>query len=351
MKDTITTGIIGFGLSGRVFHAPFLHTHPGFRIKKIVERNSSISKTIYPYIEKVDDYHQLLEDKEIDLIVIATPNIFHFRMVKDSLEAGKHVIVEKPFVPTTIEARELIRISKLTGKHLFVYHNRRWDGDFKTLQMIVKEGLVGSIKEFEAHFDRFTPIRTRAAWRDDAHPASGVLYDLGPHLIDQALVLFGKPDEVYADIRYQRENTKVDDYFHIELFYPGFKAILKAGVFIKEPGPRYILHGSKGSFVKYGIDPQEAMLKQGLMPTGEDWGKEEPINYGTLNTEINNLQFRGKVSTLPGNYHGFYQNVYDVISEQKMMEVSPEQAETVINIIEHASASFELKIRIPFINH
>lgn len=350
MHKIITTGIIGFGLSGRVFHAPFLHTHPGFRIRKIVERNSTLSKSIYPYIDIASDYQQLIDDKELELIVIAVPNVFHFQMVRDCLEAGKHVVVEKPFAPSSAEARELIRISEETNRKIFVYHNRRWDGDFKTLQKIVKEGLVGEIKEFETHFDRFTPVRTRAAWRDEPIPASGVLYDLGPHLIDQAVTLFGEPEEIYADIRFQRENTIVDDYFHIELHYQGFKAILKAGVFVKETGPRYILHGSKGSFVKYGIDPQEAMLKKGMMPEGDEWGKDDPQFYGLLNSEINNLHLRGRIATEPGNYHSFYQNVYDVLVNNQIMEVTAHQAETVISIIEHAFKSHSIKSRIPFIH-
>lgn len=348
IQKEIVTGIIGFGLSGRVFHAPFIHVHPGFRLKSVVERNSSSSGTIYPYIQVVSNYHQVIDDPEIELVVVAVPNVLHYQMVKDSLEAGKHVVVEKPFTPTSAEGLGLIEISEKTGKKIFVYHNRRWDGDFKTLKKIKDQKLVGEFREYEAHFDRFTPTRTRAAWRDEPNPASGVLFDLGPHLIDQALTLFGLPAEIYADIRYQRENSKVDDYFQIELYYESFKAILKAGVFVKEGGPRYILHGSKGSFVKYGIDPQEALLKKGMMPVGEDWGAEDPELYGLLNTEIGTVPFRGKITTEKGNYGGFYQNVYETLESGSEMEITPHQAVNVISVIEHAFKSHAEKTRIKF---
>jgi len=348
MQNEIVTGIVGYGLSGRVFHAPFIHIHPGFRLKSVVERNSALSGLRYPYVQVVSDYHQLIDDPEIELIVVAVPNIFHYQMVKDSLEAGKHVVVEKPFTPTSEEGLKLIKISEKTGKKILVFHNRRWDGDFKTLKKITGQKLVGEIMEFEAHFDRFTPVRTRAAWRDEPKPASGVLYDLGPHLIDQALVLFGLPHEIYADIRYQRKNTRVDDYFHIELYYDSFKAILKAGVFVKEGGPRYILHGSKGSFIKYGIDPQEAQLKSGMMPVGESWGTEDPELYGLLHTEIGQTIFKGKITTERGNYGGFYQNVYETLISGNEMEVTPHQAVNVISVIEHAFKSHAEKSRIKF---
>lgn len=343
MQKIINTAIIGFGLSGRVFHAPFLHTHPGFRLAKIVERQGNTSKEIYPEVEIVRDYKALLSDNTLELVVIATPNILHFDLAREFLEAGRHIVVEKPFTPTSAEADELIRLAEKTGKKIFVFQNRRWDGDFKTVQQVVYHGYLGEILEFEAHFDRFAPGPRRKAWRDEPLPAGGVLYDLGSHLIDQALVLFGLPHSVFADIRTLRKGSQVDDCFEVNLYYEKLKVTLKASVFVKEKGPRYILHGTKGSFIKYGVDPQEEMLKQGLMPDSEDWGKEDPDYWGILNAELNGQQFYGTIETEPGNYRGFYDNVHDVITKGSEQAVLPEEARNVIRIIELAFESHRSK--------
>lgn len=339
MAGTINTAIIGFGLSGRVFHAPFIHTHPGFVLGSIVERHGQTARELYPDVKIVKNYEDLLQDKSIELAVIATPNIFHFEQAKALLLAGKHVIIEKPFTPSSAEADELISIAEKSGRKIFVFQNRRWDGDFKTVQQVVYHGYLGEILEYEAHFDRFAPGARRSAWRDEPLPAGGVLYDLGSHLVDQALVLFGLPQSVFADIRWQRAQSKVDDYFEINLYYNRLKVTLKASVFVKEQGPRYIIHGTKGSFIKYGIDPQEALLKEGLMPDSPEWGKEDPDYWGILNTELHGQQFYGTIETEPGNYMGFYDNVYEVITKGSGQAVSPEEARNVIRTIEMALES------------
>lgn len=339
MEKIINTAIIGFGLSGRVFHAPFLHVHPGFQLTKIVERHGNSSTELYPGVEVVKNYQDLLNDKSLDLVVVASPNIFHFEQAKALLEAGKYVVIEKPVTPTSAEADELIKIAEKAGKKIFVFQNRRWDGDFKTVQQVVYNGYLGEILEYEAHFDRFAPGARRSAWRDEPLPAGGVLYDLGSHLIDQALVLFGLPTAVFADIRNQREGSQVDDYFEVNLYYNRLKVTLKASVFVKELGPRYITHGAKGSFVKYGIDPQEELLKEGLMPDSPNWGKEDPDYWGLLNAEMHGQQFYGNIETEPGNYMGFYNNVYEVITKGAEQAVQPEEARNVIRIIELAFES------------
>jgi scyllo-inositol 2-dehydrogenase (NADP+) len=339
MEKIINTAIIGFGLSGRVFHAPFLHSHPGFNLVKVVEQHRQNSLENYPYVQVIKNYKDLLKDESLELVVIASPNIFHVDQAKDLLQAGKHVVIEKPVTPTSAEADDLISIAEKAGKKIFVYQNRRWDGDFKTVQQVVYNGYLGEILEYEAHFDRFAPGARRSAWRDEPLPAGGVLYDLGSHLIDQALVLFGLPRAVFADIRMQRADSKVDDYFEVNLYYEKVKVTLKASVFVKEPGPRFILHGTKGSFIKYGIDPQEEMLKEGLMPDSKDWGKEDPDYWGILNAELHGQQFYGTIETEPGNYMGFYDNVHDVITKGVEQAVRPEEARNVIKIIELAFAS------------
>lgn len=336
MNTPIKTGIIGFGLSGQVFHAPFLHVHEGFEIRKVVERNDEKSKAIYPYVKVVKDYMDLIRDPEIDLIVHCTPNIYHFPYVKACLEAGKHVVIEKPFTPTAKEADELISIAESKDLKIFVYQNRRWDGDFLTIKKVLESGELGQIHHYEAHFDRYSPKPTRALWREDVQPGSGNLYDLGSHLIDQALQLFGQPESLSADIQSQRDNTIVDDYFKLNLKYTNKEAVLTAGMLVKDIGPRYIIRGSKGTFTKYGIDPQEAALKQGLMPDSENWGVEDPQFYGTLTFGDSEKKESNRIKTEPGNYMGFYDNVYDVIINSRELAVKPVEARNVIALIEQA---------------
>jgi scyllo-inositol 2-dehydrogenase (NADP+) len=339
MKKKINTGIIGFGLSGRVFHAPFLHLDPGFKITKIVERNSEDSKTFYPEAEVVKDYSALLNDPLIELIVICTPNHLHFQMAKDSLLAGKHVVIDKPFTVSVKEANELIGLSLKINRKIFVYHNRRWDGDFLTIRKLLKSGALGELSEFEAHFDRFRPHITDHNWREEAKNGGGVLYDLGSHLIDQALQLFGTPHELEAEIASQRKGSKVDDFFRIILYYKNLRAILTAGMLVKAPGPRYIIHGLLGSFIKYGIDPQENDLREGLLPDTDDWGTESPEHWGLVTIDYLDLNVHGSIETEAGCYQEFYRNVYDVLINDSDIAVKTIEARNVIRIIELAFES------------
>jgi len=338
-KKTIQTGIIGFGLSGRVFHAPFLHTHHRFEIKKIVERHKTESESIYPYVQVVNDYYELLKDPDIELIVVCTPNTLHFNMVHESLKAGMHVVVEKPFTPTSIEADELIKLAESMNRKIFVYQNRRWDGDFLTISKILKTGVLGNIEEYEAHFDRYKPEINPLAWRDFPKPGAGILYDLGSHLIDQALCLFGKPASILADIQSQREGCEVDDYFRLQLKYEGHNVILIAGMLVENPGPRYVIHGVLGSYVKFGIDPQEEALQAGQMPEGDNWGAENPENRGMITIDYQDLKIDGRIETEPGNYMKFYDNVFDVLRNDGDTAITPGDARNVIRIIELAYES------------
>lgn len=348
MEKIINTAVIGFGLSGKVFHAPFLHMHPGFRLKAVVERHGNSALEVYPDIEIIKDYRQLLEDPSIDLIAVCTPNIHHFEMVKAILEAGKNVIVEKPFMPTSKEADEIIDLANSKGLHVFVYQNRRWDGDFQTIRKLLSSTLLGKIQYYEAHFDRFSPQRSRAAWRDEELPGSGILFDLGSHLIDQVVCLFGNPDTIKATIEKQREGSMVDDYFEVELNYANHKAVVTAGMLVEKPELRYIINGRKGSYVKYGIDPQESALKEGKWPGEGEWGQETFENWGITTFVNNDLYFDGSVETEAGNYMGFFDNVYDVLVNNAEMAVKPEEARDVIRIIELAFESSEMKKEIKF---
>lgn len=342
-EKVIQTGIIGFGLSGKVFHAPFLHTNPGFQIRSIVERHHSNSSSQYPYVRIDSDYHLMLQDDEIELVVICLPNYLHYQVARDCLLAGKHVVIDKPFATTTQEADDLIELAESENLRIFVYHNRRWDGDFRTIQSIISQKTLGEIVEYEAHFDRYRPIINKLTWRDENIPGAGILFDLGSHLIDQAMQLFGKPEGIFADIRKQRSGSLVDDYFDVHLYYSGFKAILKAGMMVIKNGPHFIVTGKEGSFIKYGMDPQENALKAGHFPDKPGWGEDDPKNEGFLTIIENGKQKQIFYKTFAGNYQQFYQNVYDVLVKKHQQAVKPEDARNVIRIIERAFRSNELK--------
>lgn len=334
---TIGVGLASYGMSGKVFHAPLLSVNPGFRIISILERTNSFSRERYPEAKIVRNYQELLKDKSIALIVVNTPDRLHYTMAREALEAGKHVVLEKPFVLDSSEGDELLRLADKHKRLLSVFQNRRWDGDFLTVREILDKGLLGRLVEYEAHFDRYRNFIQANTWKEEPSSGTGTLFNLGSHLIDQALVLFGKPEHINADIRIQRTDGKIDDAFTLWLGYPDVKVTLKASYLVKEPGPRYLLHGTEGSFLKHGIDPQEEALKNGEQPGGTDWGVENPEDWGRLNTEID--KYNGPYKTLPGNYNAYYENIYEVLCGKAKPAVSASQANLVVKVIEAARES------------
>lgn len=342
----IKTAIIGFGLSGKVFHAPFISVHQGFELKSILTSKKDVSD-YYRGVNIVRDFQDVMDDPDIDLVVLCTPNEFHKEQSIRALQAGKHVVLEKPITPTVSEAEEIMKAAGEAGRYLFPYHNRRWDGDFLTVKKILEDGLLGEILDFESRFERYNPEVGRASWRYNKKVAGGTLYDLGVHLIDQAVALFGKPEAVFCRLFNQRENSIVDDSFNLMLIYPGKNVSLKAGVFVREKGPRFAVHGRKGSYVKSGLDPQEKALLEGNQPVGEKWGHEDKSEWGILHTEMDGKVMHEKFETIPGNYMGFYDNVHDVIRNGKDMAVKPSEAALNILIIERAIESNEKKAVVP----
>lgn len=337
----IQVGLAAYGLSGAVFHAPLISAHPGFCLKKVLSRSGNQqAKKKYP-VEVVQDFRDILNDSEIELVVINTPEHTHYALGREALLAGKNVIVEKAFTTKVQEADDLIAISQDQGKILSVYQNSRWHGDFLTVQKIIEEKLLGKLVHYESHFDRFRNFIQPNSWKEEPHPGRGSLYNLGSHMIDQVLVLFGWPQALYADIRIERPNGKVDDSFELMLDYPDLKVTLKSSYLVREPGPRYILHGTDGSFIKYGTDPQEASLKAGDSPYQENYGVEPANKWGKLNTQLNGLHFEGTVETIQASYLGFYENIWEAIRYQKELLVKPEQARNTIKIIQAAIKSNE----------
>lgn len=335
---TIRTGLVGFGISAKVFHAPFIAQHPGFELSYVVERNRNESQELYPDVSVVRSLDELLK-QDIDLVVITTPNETHFPYAAKALEAGKYVVLEKPFTNTSEEARKLVEYSNAADQFISVYHNRRYVSDFLTIQDILNKELLGNVHEFIARYDRYRIEARPNAWREKPLPGSGILFDLGPHLIDQALMLFGHPKAITADIRKQRSHAQVDDYFELWLEYGHLKVSLHAGMLAREMGPRYIVHGSSGSFVKYGEDPQEALLRAGAKPDLENWGAEDPSIFGILHTERQGSIIREPYPSFRGNYGQYYANLYDAIVHGKEVLGKPEHGYNTIKIIEAAIES------------
>jgi scyllo-inositol 2-dehydrogenase (NADP+) len=339
MSPVINVGIASFGMSGQIFHGPLLASNSNFRIKRIVERKRDEARKRYRDIETTRSFDELLKDNEISLVVVNTPDQTHYRFAKQALRAGKNVIVEKPFTQEVGQASELVALAQKQEKMLTVFQNRRWDGDFLTLQRIVNGRVLGRIVEFEARWDRYRNYVQADTWKEESSSGAGLLFNLGSHLIDQALVLFGLPAAVTAHTSIVRSGGQVDDWFDVRLHYEQVNVALRASYLVREQGPRYALHGTLGSFVKYGIDPQEEALKHGGSPTASDWGKEPEEWWGILHTEKEGIVSRSKVETQPGNYGGFYDNVYRHLALGEDLAVKPEEALQDIRIIEAAKRS------------
>jgi predicted dehydrogenase len=349
-EDYINVGLAAYGMSGKVFHAPLLTAHPSFRLHTVVQRSGQDAQEKYPEVKVARAFEEMLADKAIELVVVNTPEHMHFEMAQQTLQAGKHVVVEKAFTTTVQEAQTLIALAQKQGLLLSVFQNSRWHGDFLTLKKIIENKLLGKLVEYEAHYDRFRNFVQPDSWKEEPYPGTGVLYNLGSHMIDQVLVLFGWPEAVMADLRIQRPGGKVHDNFEVVLHYHQLKVTLKSSYLVREPGPRYVLQGINGSFMKYGGDAQEALLKAGRSPLEENWGAEPPELWGKLNTQLDDLHFEGKVETIPGSYLGFYENIYAVIREKAALEVKPEQAMQTIAIIEAAQQSHDKKCVISLEN-
>jgi predicted dehydrogenase len=348
VPDVIGVGLVGYGMASKVFHAPVIEAVPALRLRKIVERRGVESRGRHAGAETVREFDEVLRDDGIELVVVATPNDSHFDLARRALSAGKHVVVEKPFTNTSAEARGLAELARGQNRLISAHHNRRWDGDFMTARKILEGGLLGRLVEYESHFDRYRSEPRPGAWREAEGPGGGVLYDLGSHLIDQALVLFGLPDEITADVRTRREFAKAADSFDVRLGYDRLSVTLKATMLAREPGPRFTLHGTEGSFVKHGLDPQEDALKLGGSPASEGWGEEPEERWGVVNTRAGGVHLRGRVETLAGDYAAYYRNVADAIRGRAELTVRPEEAADTIRVIELALESSASKRTLPF---
>ncbi|WP_353185929.1 oxidoreductase [Parapedobacter lycopersici] len=343
----INVGLIGFGMAGQVFHAPTITTVDGLRLHKVTTRRPDQQEVLaarYPDATGVTAAAEIVHADDIDLIVIATSNDVHYTLAKAALLAGKDVVVEKPFTNTSAEADELIALAQRHNRLLSVYHNARWNSDYLTIKKIIAGGRLGKLVSFEARYDRFRNALKKNAWREMNLPGSGILYDLGAHLIDQSLQLFGAPQAINADLRMQRPGAQAVDDFELILHYPQLKVTLKSSMLVKEPSPRYALYGLQGAFVKYGIDPQEAALKAGASPLEDpEWGKEPESIWGKLNVLEDGADHIAYVESERGDYPAFYRNVCDAVHGRSALAVTAAAARNVIRIIELAEQSWREK--------
>lgn len=335
----INTAICSFGMSGWVFHAPFISTHPGFRFYAVWERSKNLAQEKYPEVKVYRTLEELLADELVELVVVNTPNTTHYEFAKQALLAGKHVVCEKPFTATVAEAEELIQIAAKQNKQLSVFQNRRYDSDYRTIKKVLEEKLLGDVVEAEFHFDRYKEELSPKQHKETPIPGTGCLYDLGSHLIDQALQLFGMPQAVFADIAVMRPVSKVDDYFELLLYYPVHRVRVKASYQVREVLPGYVIHGSKGSFIKPKTDMQEEQLQSGMLPTADGYGTEPESEKGLLHTEINGKVIKEYIPSLKGNYTGYYEGIYQAIRNNQPLPVTAEDGMKVIKIIEAAFQS------------
>ena len=338
----LNVGLVGFGFAGKVFHAPVIRAVEGLRLSAIVQRHGPPDPK-YADVEFVHSLDELLKRK-IDLVVVATPNTSHHSIAKQSLLAGRHVVVDKPFAPTLAEAQDLVETAKRQKRIVTVYQDRRYTGDFATVQQVVGEGTLGHVVLFESHFDRYRPEQKPNAWREEPLPGSGVWFDIGPHLFDQALLLFGTPEAIGADIRIERDGGRIDDAFDVTLYYRHARAVLRASMLRPPVGPTWIVNGTKGSFVKYGMDPQEAALKEGRTPDEAGWDTDPPELHGRLITS----NATHTVPTLRSSFARYYENVRDAMLGTAELAVSPEWSLDVMRGLVLAAESSRTRTVLPW---
>jgi scyllo-inositol 2-dehydrogenase (NADP+) len=345
-QPVIHVALVGYGLSGKVFHGAVLRDLDDFKVSMIVTTSEEKKKEAlhdFSDVQVVDHIDAVLANPQISLVVISTPNQTHSPLAHKALDAGKHVIIEKPFTADSKSAQELVDKAKQKGLVLSVYHNRRFDGDFMILKSLIDQGRLGKIVELESHFDRFRPTIKTEAWKEQDLPGSGILFDLGSHLIDQAIHLFGLPDEVYCDLAKQRQGLVVDQ-FSVILYYEtrGLKVTLKAGSLVNIQLPRFMALGTTGSYATYGLDPQENELRVGAR---YPLIGVSPHNYGKVFT----LEDAETIVTITGDYRLYYHGIYRAITEGIEAPVTAHEAYWVIRIIELAMESHAQKKRLPLI--
>ncbi|MGC1905487.1 MAG: oxidoreductase [Candidatus Acidiferrum sp.] len=345
----INVGLIGFGLAGRSFHAPVISAVPGMRLAAILQRKGDEAASAYPQAKIVRSLDELLTIPDLQLIVIATPNDTHAPFARAALAAGRNVVVDKPFTTSYEEAVDLVKFAEKFGKLLTVYQNRRYDGDFQAIRQLVGEGTLGRVVRFETNYDRFRPNLKPNAWREKPGSGAGILFDIGPHLIDHAMILFGKPEAITADVRIEREGGLADDGFDIMFHYPkSMRAVLSSNILAAVSRPRFLLFGTKGAFLKQTVDPQENNLRFGKIPKEGPWGAEPEENWGLLTLSDGTNTTQRRIPSGTGDYRDYYANVRDVIEGKAQPFVPLPYALNVMNALELCRESSDARRTVPW---
>jgi predicted dehydrogenase len=342
----IRVGLVGFGMGGRVFHAPLLSSVEGLELAAVVERSTDSAAQRYPGIMTYRSLDAMLEDASLGLFVVTTPSGTHFDLARRILEAGKNVVVDKPVAVTSAEVAELMALAVAHGTLLIPFHNRRWDGDFRTIQNLLDEGVLGRLVHFESVFDRWRPSHTGRAWKDDPTQGGGALLDLGPHLADQALSLFGKPEAVSGEVLRERDGEGSVDAFTLRLRYPRLVVTLSSNFLAALARPRFHLRGTKGSYWKFSLDPQEAALNKITRIEDRNWGHEPPANWGTLSVDVDGGMVTRPVEPIAGDYRLFYAGVRDALLGKAPAPVSGVDAWRVARLLEWAVESSDKRCEI-----
>jgi scyllo-inositol 2-dehydrogenase (NADP+) len=317
-QDAIGVGLIGYGLGGSVFHAPLIEAEPRLRLHAVVTSRAGQVERDHPGARVVGSAAELLEDPAVELVVVAAPNAVHHELAAAALAAGRHVVVDKPFTLTTADADDLIALAERQDRLLSVFQSRRWDGDFLTVRRCLEAGLLGRVSSFESRYERFRPA-LKGGWKEEDVPGSGLLWDLGPHLIDQTLQLFGLPETVWADLQVQRPGVEAVDWVDLVLGYGRLRVLLRAAMEVRDPGPRFEVHGDRGSLLTWGLDRPEV--------------------DATLTTEVAGLELRGRLAGLPGDHGAYYAAMAAAVAGQGPVPVTAAEARDVIMVIEHALES------------
>lgn len=345
-QPTLNVALIGYGYAGKTLHAPLIDSVRGLNLAAICSSKPELVLVDWPTMRISPSADELFASPDIDIVVVVTPNDTHFELSRRALLAGKHVVVDKPFTVTSVHARELKSIAERQNRVLSVFQNRRWDADFLTLRTIIESGKLGEITSFVSRFDRYRP-EVKIRWREQAGEGSGLWYDLGPHLLDQTLQLFGRPIAIHANFEIQRNHAQAVDYFDVQMRYEHLRVTLHAGMLEPGESPRYELKGSAGSYIKFGLDTQEDALKRGELPVDDTWGHDSRDGVLEIQTPAGNIS--SAVPTLNGDYRQFYKELRDAVLLNKDNPVSLDDAVLTIELIELAckSAKSGREIMVP----
>ncbi len=344
----LKVALCSYGMSGKVFHAPLITAEPGIQLHSILQRNNESALNDYPQVSIVKSFDDILQNQDIDLVVVNTPNEFHYPMAKAVLEAGKHLVLEKPFVINLHEGKELITLADQQKKCLAVFQNKRLETDHLTVEKIIQSQQLGRIVEVEWHYDRYRNTVTHKQWKEDNLPGAGTWFDLGVHMVDSVLCLFGRPQAIQADMRSLRREDGATDYFNVCLHYADMRVLLRSNTFVSAKGATVSLHGDKGSFLKFGQDVQEQQMMKGVLPGHSQWAKHEDENYGLLRLQTPQGVKAERVESETGCYEDFYRNIVRHISDQEPLRFTAQQALLAVEVLLAAEESHKAQRTVTF---